>query len=321
VILAGGAGTRLLGVTGGVPKQFWRPNGGPSLLEETLARVGTLTPPERCVIVLDEAHREYIGACAVGGARLVAQPHNRGTAAGVLSGLVAVLSADPEAVVLITPSDHGVVDPAPFLSAIRNAATRAASSDNVVLLGVAPSVAHTDHGWIAVGPEDTPAGIRRVAGFFEKPGVAMARQLLESGSLLNTMVIVGRARTLLRLCRERVPDLAACFVGALTLPPEIRDTAVRATYRALPTRDFSRDVLTGVDGLLVSRIPEQAGWSDLGTPDRVANWLATRRDSRRASPQRCTSRTTRPAPGRPGAWEPGRLPVAAGTTHVESGGA
>jgi mannose-1-phosphate guanylyltransferase len=286
LILAGGAGTRLVGVTGGVPKQFWQPEGGPSLLEETLTRVGPLTSRQRCVIVIDDAHREYISRCALAGARWVAQPDNRGTAAAVLYGLLSVLSVDPHAVVLITPADHGVVNTSPFLSAIRKGVRYVSSNDGVMLLGVTPSLAHTDHGWIAIAPGESPTGVRRVAGFFEKPNLATAHRLLKLGSLLNTMVVAGRAHTLLQLCRDRVPDMTACFLDALTLPSDIRDAAVRARYPGLPTYDFSRHVLTGATGLLVSRISEDAGWSDLGTPDRMSTWLATRRDALHASPQR-----------------------------------
>lgn len=285
MILAGGAGTRLLAVTGGVPKQFWRPTGRLSLLEETLARVAPLTPLERCVIVIGDGHREYIGRSAIGAARVVAQPANRGTAAGVLYGLQSILSIDPNAVVLITPADHGVVKPSLLIAAIRKGVKHVESHDEVVLLGVAPSLAHTDHGWIAMAPEGSPAGIRRVAGFFEKPSRATARQLLKLGSLLNTMVMAGRGQTLLELCRDRVPDLTACFAEALTLPPDIGDAEVRARYPSLPTYDFSRQVLTGAAGLRALRIPAEAGWSDLGTPERVAQWLGVGSEPLRAASQ------------------------------------
>jgi mannose-1-phosphate guanylyltransferase len=295
VILAGGAGTRIVSLTGGVPKQFWQPTGGASLLEQTLARMATLVPPERCIIVIDKAHGEFISRCALGGARIVAQPDNRGTASAVLYGLLAVLTIDPQAVVLISPADHGVVNPAPFLSAVRKGVAHATSSGGVVLFGATASMAHTDHGWIAVAPVAQPTGVLRVAAFVEKPSVATARQLLQLGALLNTMIIAGRARTLLQLCREQLPGLTACFVGALTLPPDTRDAVVRARYPGLPNHDFSRDVLTGAAGLLVARIPEDAGWSDLGTPDRLAKWLATRRDPLHALPQRQITPATTPA--------------------------
>jgi mannose-1-phosphate guanylyltransferase len=286
VILAGGAGTRLVGLTGGVPKQFWQPNGAPSLLEQTLARMTTLVPPDRCVIVIDHAHREFVSRCALGGARVVAPPENRGTAAAVLYGLLSVLTIDPQAVVLVTPADHGVINPALFLSAIRKGVSHVSASGGLVLFGVGPSTAHTDHGWIAVAPGAPPTEVQRVAAFVEKPSLATARQLLKLGALVNTMVIAARARTLLQVCRQQLPDLTACFVGALTLPPDTRNAVVRARYPGLPKRDFSRDVLTGAAGLLVYRIPADAGWSDLGTPDRVAKWLASRPDPVQVLPRR-----------------------------------
>jgi mannose-1-phosphate guanylyltransferase len=179
--------------------------------------------------------------------------------------------------VLVTPADHGVVNPSSFLSAIRKGVGHVTASGGVVLFGAAPSAAHTDHGWISLAAGAQLTGVRRVAAFVEKPSLGTARQLLESGALLNTMVIAARARTLLRICREQLPDVTACFVAALTLPPDIRDAFVHARYPALPKCDFSREVLTGADGLLVYRIPLDAGWFDLGTPDRVAKWLSARR--------------------------------------------
>jgi mannose-1-phosphate guanylyltransferase len=253
----------------------------------------TLVPPDRCVVVIDAAHREFISRCALGGARVVVAPANRGTAAAVLYGLLSVLAIDPQAVVLITPADHGVVNPSLFLSAIRRGVSHVTASGGVVLFGVAPSTAHTDHGWIAAAPGAQPTEVPGVAAFVEKPSLATARQLLQSGALVNTMVIAARARTLLQVCRKQLPDLTACFVGALTLPPDTRDAVVRARYPGLPTRDFSRDVLTGAAGLLVYRIPAEAGWSDLGTPDRVAKWLAAKPDPVPALPRR---QTTVPAP-------------------------
>jgi mannose-1-phosphate guanylyltransferase len=285
VVLAGGAGSRLAGLTGGVPKQFWQPDGGRSLLELTLARMAALVPPERCVIVIDEAHREFINRCALGDARVVAPPANRGTAAAVLYGLLSVLVVDPQAIVLVTPADHGVVNPSAFLAALRKGVGHVTASGGVVLFGAAASVAYTDHGWIAIGPEATTSGMQSVTAFIEKPNPAAARQLLESGALLNTMVIAARARTLLRICREQLPDVSACFVAALTLPADTRDAVMRTRYPRLPKSDFSREVLTSAPGLLVYRIPADAGWSDLGTPDRVAKWLTARPAAPQALPR------------------------------------
>ena len=280
VVLAGGAGARLASVTGGVPKQFWRPDGGPTLLEQTLTRIEPLVPRKRCLVVVDEAHRELLDRCALGAAEVLSQPENRGTAAAVIYALLRLTAVDPRATVLLTPTDHGVANPRAFLSTLRKGITHAASSEDVVLFGVEPSVAYTDHGWIAVAPGQIPGGAERVAGFVEKPSLAVADRLLRLGALVNTMIIAARAEALVRLCTEHLPALTASLADAVLMSPGLRDTAVRQRFAALPAHDFSRDVLTRAAGLRTYRIPAEAAWSDLGTPERAADWMARAPESR-----------------------------------------
>lgn len=141
IVLAAGRGSRLASVTGGVPKQFWSADGGPTLLEETLDRISRIAPPERTVIVVDRSHGPFVGALE-GLNRfehILYQPEDRGTAAGVLLGLSRVVAVDPSAVVLLTPSDHGIGCSKTFLHGIRRA-MREVRSDrrDIVLFGVAP---------------------------------------------------------------------------------------------------------------------------------------------------------------------------------------
>jgi len=85
IVLAAGAGRRLASVTGGIPKQFWSADGGPSLLEDTLARSAVLAPPERTVIVVDRSHRRFVHALpdVERVERVNYQPRDRGTARDV----------------------------------------------------------------------------------------------------------------------------------------------------------------------------------------------------------------------------------------------
>jgi hypothetical protein len=87
------------------------------------------------------------------------------------------------------------------------------------------------------------------------------------------MVIAARARTLLDLCREHLPDLTDLFGGALTLPPHSREAYLAERYASLRVADFSRDVLMPAAGLLAYTWPASIGWSDLGTPERLRDWL------------------------------------------------
>jgi mannose-1-phosphate guanylyltransferase len=275
VVLAAGAGSRLANRTGGIPKQFWRPHGGPSLLEETLARLRPICPAERTVIVVADHQRTYVREWPAHRryGRVVFQPADRGTAAGVLFGLLPVLAADPDGVVVLTPSDHGIGNPGVFRAGILEAIAHAQVPGGTVLFGVEPSAPRTDYGWITVAPWQRSTTIQPVASFVEKPDAQTATQLLSKGALWNTMVIVARVRTLLDLCRVHLPDLTAMFDRALTLRREKRHAFIAAGYPGFAVADFSRHVIARSRDLFAYSWPASIGWSDLGTPERLDRWL------------------------------------------------
>ena len=276
LVLAAGSGRRLAGVTGAVPKQFWSADGGSTLLEDTLKRTAPLAPPERTVIVVDRTHAPFVDALphVERSHRVVYQPRDRGTAAGVLLGLTEVVAMEPDARVLLTPSDHGVTRPREFLTGLCHAArTVHTNPDHIVLFGVEAESAEGDYGWIT--PAGEPAAdtrLRPVAAFVEKPVARVARQLFESGAVWNTMVLVARASALLELYRSRLPELTAIFMHSLGMSGEERGVFLHAQYENIRAADFSHDLLSRADGLSLHTWPASIGWSDLGTPARLERW-------------------------------------------------
>jgi mannose-1-phosphate guanylyltransferase len=286
LVLAAGAGRRLAGVTGGIPKQFWRADGVRTLLERTLDRSALVAPARHTVIVVDRSHAGWVARLppAVRSRRLVYQPRDVGTAAGILVGLMEILAADPRAAVVLMPSDHGVRRPGPFAADIvRVARALRATPDHVVLFGAAPGSADTQYGWIQ--PSEAPNGHawRRVAGFVEKPPLPLARALFASGAVWNTMVLVARAASLIALYERHLPALLDVFQPALRLDPEARRRYLDRRYEDLPHADFSRDVLGRADGLALHVWPADIGWSDLGTPERLGQWNHAQADARLVS--------------------------------------
>jgi mannose-1-phosphate guanylyltransferase len=277
VVLAAGAGRRLSGLTNGTPKQFWSPGGGPSLVEQTLLRLGPLAEPAATVTVIQRAHRSHLSALVHRSllGQVVEQPCDRGTAAGLLAGLAAVAAASPDALVLVMPCDHGVARPGLFRRGVARAAAavRAGRAD-VVLFGVEPDRATEDYGWITPRPTGrwTDEPVRPVAAFVEKPARSHAARLLASGAVWNTMILVGRVQTLIDLYRRHLPDLTEVFARAWRLPPDRRDAFLVEQYPHLSNTDLSRDVLTLAEGLVVYTWPASLGWTDLGTPERFDHW-------------------------------------------------
>jgi mannose-1-phosphate guanylyltransferase len=284
IVLAGGAGRRLASVTDGVPKQFWHYDGKRSLLEATLDRVAPLSSPDHTVIVVDKSHRQFLDLTSGSSnyCRVIYQPADRGTAVGVLPGLVEVLDAAPEAIVLLTPSDHGVARPDLFRSGIRAAVTQVRSGrSDVVLFGVDPITADCDYGWIGSDAASKPGAFRPVARFIEKPSPDHAAALFKSGAVWNTMVLVASATALFELYWTHLPSLASVFARALHFPPPARQTFLAEAYRTLPSADFSHQVVAPTKGLSLFTWRAEMGWSDLGTPARLEQWMRTERPTHR----------------------------------------
>jgi mannose-1-phosphate guanylyltransferase len=279
VILAGGEGTRLRRLTHALhgedrPKQFAFIHGGRSLLQSTLARSARWSAPERSVVVVSREREALARSQLPKGSPvdLVAQPANCGTGPGVLLPLARVIARDPDALVVILPSDHYVRDEVAFERSIARAVETARAQETVVLIGALPDSAETQYGWIA-GDGAAGAGHRVIRGFWEKPGPERARGLLAEGALWNTFVMVGSARCFWQLARAHLPEQTRRFepyVQALDTPGEL--SALERAYSAMPHADFSADLLQRARGLCAVPL-ETCGWSDWGTPERVLESL------------------------------------------------
>jgi mannose-1-phosphate guanylyltransferase len=283
LVLAAGDGTRLRSLTTApsgstIPKQYCSLHEGPSLLHEALGRAGAVATPARTCAVVAEQHRQWWqpALAALPRRNVIVQPANRGTANGILLPLLHIVQRDPQAKLLLLPADHHVRREGILAGALRKAAEQLDwRNDEVLLLGLAPEEPDPELGYIV--PEDSDdRGALRVARFVEKPAVAQARALLKRGALWNAFIIGATAQALLGLFRTRMPDILAAMRAAIAhdLENETGGTAVAQLYERLPTLDFSRHLLAGAEAdLRVLPVP-RCGWTDLGTPRRVAEAIA-----------------------------------------------
>jgi len=288
IVLAGGNGTRLGSLTRDergciVPKQFCSLLGdrslpGRSLLGDAMLRAAALAPEQQILVVVTSEHEEYWRReFGNDSSQLVVQSQNRGTTAGVLLPLLTVMQRDPGAVVTLLPSDHFVADEWTLAEALRAARRAAVAEPNrVILLGIEPDSVETDYGWIlperAVGPQcDTTAATLPITAFVEKPDRATATALWARGAVWNSFLVVAQAAAMLELYRRRLPAMLRAFATAHDTSP----SDLSSLYAHMNASDFSRHVLAGSAQQLGVRIAPACGWTDLGTPERVARCLAT----------------------------------------------
>jgi mannose-1-phosphate guanylyltransferase len=284
IVLAAGEGSRLRELTtrGGVatPKQFCSLHGGRSLLGDALARAARIVPRKRIVVIVAEEQRAFWQRDLAGFApeNIVVQPRNRGTAAGILLPALAVLERDPAARIAFLPSDHYVAREYVLESALRLAlGSLAAVEDGLTLLGITPDSPETGYGWIL--PAGTERLLRPVERFVEKPDERTASELFARGAVWNSFLFAVSGATLLGFFEQRLPELAANLRQAFGERAG-RSERLASLYTRLEARDFSRDVLQANERALQLGIVPPCGWTDLGTPARVAACLASLREER-----------------------------------------
>lgn len=274
ILLAAGEGSRVRDLTRdqdgvSVPKQFCALSGSQSMLHWAIRRAARLVPLERIVPVVAAQHRhlwkdEFAG---IPQRNLAIQPHNRGTAVGILFPLVQILERDPDARVLVLPSDHYVGNEEILHGALIQALDSVeADPSRIVLVGMPPRESDPEYGWIL--PSCSTGGVCRVGAFVEKPDSMTACTLMGRGGVLNSFIIAGKGESLQLLYLRSMPHLLHEFVAwrdsKVTGCPDLE-----TLYQIVPTSDFSKDVLQrSCDYLSVVRAAA-CGWTDLGTPNRL----------------------------------------------------
>jgi mannose-1-phosphate guanylyltransferase len=285
IVLAGGDGQRTkefirhwLGSD--APKQFCTFVGTRSMLQHTLDRAVGLTPWERVVVSAARHHQcelwQQLEGRPVG--MVLLQPKNAGTAAGILLPLTFILARDPEATVVIYPSDHFVHPEDAFTFAVDHAVRGSALlGGRAVLLAAQPERPESEYGWIKPGRFvgwTGKAAVRAVETFVEKPDAAAAREAMSNGSLWNTMVVAAKGKELWSLGRKCVPEMMPLFERVkktIDTPEEL--TVLDEIYETMPRRNFSSDLLERAPERLAVMEMKNVVWSDWGNAERIVSGL------------------------------------------------
>ena len=280
VILAGGEGERLREFTrlpnGEVrPKQFCHFRDQRSLLGATIDRACQLTRSDHIVVVVIEAHREW-WRCEVkplSPENVLVQPVGRGTAVAILCAFEHIRLHDESAEIVVMPSDHDFEDEGTLLRSVHGALrVMEEFPDDLVLLGIAPSCLDADYGLIEPGV-GRRCDSRPIRAFHEKPSLTVAARLTHAGALWNSFIFTCTGPALAALYRSALPWVTSLYERHLAAG------ALADVFAEVPSCDFSRDVLQRhAHRLRLVEVPD-CGWTDLGTPMRLAGWLGRHREA------------------------------------------
>ena len=233
-------------------------------------------PLERIIVTINQSHLTYAqpDIASIEKRNIIIQPFNRETSASILLPLLHILRRDPDARVIIFPSDHYVSDEPRFMAHVTAADKFVQRHPKfLLLLGIHMEEHEADYGWIETNMKIADVDgceIFRVKRFLEKPDAKKADTLQKNRTLCNTMVLAGLGSTVLRKFRLTTPTVFHAFKqidGELFSPREAE--IVRDVFATLPSVDFSKAIL-GHDprGLAVLHV-KGVYWNDWGDAARI----------------------------------------------------
>jgi mannose-1-phosphate guanylyltransferase / mannose-6-phosphate isomerase len=270
VILAGGSGSRLWPLSRrSSPKQFAEILGQGSLFQTTVRRLDDQAFAAPMVMTGEEYRfiaAEQLSEAGRDDGTIVVEPQGRNTAPAVL--IAALMMADePDAVLLVCPSDHAIADKAAFRAAVMTGA-EAASGGALVTFGVRPDRPEGGYGYLEL---DAPlaggeTGSLKLTSFVEKPGTELAAQLIAGGRhLWNSGIFMFRVDAIIAAFESLAPELMIPCRAALAKARRHMNF-IRLDHDAYARADdISIDYALMEKATSLKAVPLDAGWTDLGS--------------------------------------------------------
>ena len=268
VIMCGGVGSRFWPYSrSSRPKQFIDFFGtGRSLLQMAVERIEGIVPPSNIILITNKQYAPLIAEQLpqIAPEQILLEPARRNTAPCIAWAAYHISAINPDALIMVAPSDHLIVDTDRFRNDVVKAFDFIDGRDAILTMGIKPSRPETGYGYIQVGGQ-VADGIDTVKTFTEKPNLELAQVFLESGEFFwNSGMFFWSAKTIVNAIEWHAPEIARIFMAGLhTFNKPSEQDFIAEFYPTCPNISIDFAVMEKAPNVFVQTA--DFGWSDLGT--------------------------------------------------------
>jgi mannose-1-phosphate guanylyltransferase len=270
--MAGGIGSRFWPLSRAEkPKQFLDVLGtGRTFIQQTFDRLTQIIPPENILVVTGIPYRELVHEQLpqVLEQNILCEPMRRNTAPCIAYATYKLLQNNPDAIMVIAPSDHLILNDAEFIATIKNAVSFAQSGNNLVTIGIKPTRPETGYGYIQItegAGSGEQLGICKVKTFTEKPNAEIAQTFVNSGEFYwNSGMFIWTLAGIRQAMEKHLPAMTKLFAaGADKYNTPQESKFIEEIYAECKPISIDYGVMEKADNVYV--ICASFGWSDLGS--------------------------------------------------------
>lgn len=268
ILMAGGVGSRFWPMsTTAFPKQFHDMLGtGETLIQKTFHRLSQLIPKENIFILTNAIYEDLVfqQLPTVTKRQVLLEPAMRNTAPCILYASLKIQKENPEAVMIVAPSDHWIEDETKFKQNVQQAFDFCESHDALMTLGIQPTFPNTGFGYIEYD-RNSKHTIKPVRQFREKPDYNTAKSFIEQGNFLwNAGIFMWSAKSVIKAFQSQQPKLFELFANGLPLfNTEDEHLFIDENYGKSENISVDYAIMETSENVYV--LPAEFDWNDLGT--------------------------------------------------------
>jgi len=284
VIMAGGIGSRFWPLSkSSCPKQFLDILGtGETLIQQTFRRLNNICPAENFLIVTNYDYREMVleQLPLLDESQVLGEPLRRNTAPCIAYACHKIKCKNPDANIIVAPSDHLITKENEFILQLENALRYVTQNDALVTLGITPSRPETGYGYIQINGNvsfESTDNLYKVKTFTEKPDLKMAKVFMDSGEFFwNSGIFIWSLKSIMSAFETYLPEVNELFIkGHRFYYTNEEHAFLNKTYSECPNISIDYGIMEKASNVFV--FCSDFGWSDLGTWGSL--WENSNRDA------------------------------------------